>query len=62
MAHEVTDVILTAKEHEVHYSLSIFSKKASLHVHERNRIGLIVKNRAGKSTFLKNISDQQAEK
>src|SRR5664280_290912 len=52
----VTVVILTAKELEVHYGEEIILDKASLSVHEGDRIGLVGRNGAGKSTFLKIIS------
>ncbi len=52
----VTPVILTAKELEVHFGEQIILDKASLSVHEGDRIGLVGKNGAGKSTFLKIIS------
>ena len=53
---KVTPVILTAKELEVHYGEQIILDKASLSVHEGDRIGLVGRNGAGKSTFLKIIS------
>ena len=53
---KVTPVILTAKELEVHYGEQIILDKTSLSVHEGNRIGLVGRNGAGKSTFLKIIS------
>jgi len=56
MPNEVTEVILTAKELEVHFGENIILDKASLSVHEGDRIGLIGRNGAGKSTFLKIIS------
>jgi ATP-binding cassette subfamily F protein uup len=49
-------VILTAKELEVHYGDQVILDKASLSVHEGDRIGLVGRNGAGKSTFLKIIS------
>ena len=52
----VTVVILTAKELEVHFGEQIILDKASLSVHEGDRIGLVGRNGAGKSTFLKIIS------
>ena len=56
MANNVTPVILTAKELEVHYGVQIVLDKASLSVHEGDRIGLVGRNGAGKSTFLKILS------
>jgi ATP-binding cassette subfamily F protein uup len=53
---KVTPVILTAKELEVHYGEQVILDKASLSVHEGDRIGLVGRNGAGKSTFLKIIS------
>ncbi len=43
-------------ELEVHYGEQIILDKASLSVHEGDRIGLVGRNGAGKSTFLKVIS------
>lgn len=56
MADNVTPVILSALELEVHFGEQIVLNKASLSVHELDRIGLVGKNGAGKSTFLKIIS------
>ncbi len=56
MPDNVTPVILTALELEVHFGEQIILDKASLSVHEGDRIGLVGKNGAGKSTFLKIIS------
>jgi len=53
---KVNPVILTAKELEVHFGDQIVLDKASLSVHEEDRIGLVGRNGAGKSTFLKIIS------
>ena len=53
----VTVVILTAKELEVHFGEQVILDKASLSVHEGDRIGLVGRNGAGKSTFLKIISE-----
>lgn len=57
MAITVNPVILTAKELEVHFGEQIILNKASLSIHEKDRIGLVGRNGAGKSTFLKIISD-----
>ena len=59
MAENVTQVILTALELEVHFGEQIVLDKASLSIHEYDRIGLVGKNGAGKSTFLKIISGIQ---
>ncbi|MEE9431844.1 MAG: ATP-binding cassette domain-containing protein [Melioribacteraceae bacterium] len=56
MAKNVTQVILTAKELNVHFGQQVILNNASLSVHEGDRIGLVGKNGAGKSTFLKIIS------
>lgn len=56
MTESVAPVILTALEVEVHFGEHIILDKASLSVHEGDRIGLVGKNGAGKSTFLKIIS------
>ena len=56
MTDNVTPVILTALELEVHFGEQIVLDKASLSVHEYDRIGLVGRNGAGKSTFLKIIS------
>jgi len=56
MADNVTSVILSALELEVRFGEQIVLNKASLSVHELDRIGLVGKNGAGKSTFLKIIS------
>jgi ATP-binding cassette subfamily F protein uup len=52
----ITPVILTAKELSVQFGEQIVLDKASLSVHEGNRIGLVGRNGSGKSTFLKIIS------
>ncbi len=56
MAVTVNPVILTAKELQVHFGEQIILDKASLSIHEKDRIGLVGRNGAGKSTFLKIIS------
>ena len=56
MAKNVTPVILSALELEVHFGEQIILDKASLSIHEGDRIGLVGRNGAGKSTFLKIIS------
>jgi len=55
--NNINPVILTAMELEVHYGEQIILDKASLSVHEGDRIGLVGRNGAGKSTFLKVISN-----
>lgn len=59
MENNISPVILTATNIEVHYGEQIILDKASLSVHEGDRIGLVGRNGAGKSTFLKNISGIQ---
>ncbi len=56
MSVNITPVILSALELEVHFGEQVILDKASLSVHEGDRIGLVGKNGAGKSTFLKIIS------
>lgn len=56
MDNNISPVILAAKDLEVHYGEQIILDKASLSVHEGDRIGLVGRNGAGKSTFLKIIS------
>ncbi len=60
MTNNVMPAILTALELEVHYGEQIILDKASLTVHEEDRIGLVGRNGAGKSTFLKIISGTMA--
>lgn len=54
--NNINPVILTAMELEVHFGEHVILDKASLSVHEGDRIGLVGRNGAGKSTFLKIIS------
>lgn len=56
MANNITPVILSALDLEVNYGEQIILNKASLSVHLGDRIGLVGRNGAGKSTFLKIIS------
>lgn len=56
MENNVNPVILTAMNLEVHYGEQIVLDKASLTIHEGDRIGLVGRNGTGKSTFLKIIS------
>ena len=53
-----TPVILTASGLEVNYGEQIVLNKASLSIHEGDRIGLVGRNGSGKSTFLKIISGE----
>ena len=57
MKNNVTPVILTAMELDVHYGEQVILNNASLSIHEGDRIGLVGRNGAGKSTFLKIISE-----
>ena len=57
MDNNINPVILTAMELEVHYGEQIILDKACLSIHEGDRIGLVGRNGAGKSTFLKVISN-----
>lgn len=56
MKTNVNPVILTAMELEVRFGEQVILDKASLSVHEGDRIGLVGRNGAGKSTFLKVVS------
>ncbi|MBZ0198963.1 MAG: ATP-binding cassette domain-containing protein [Ignavibacteriaceae bacterium] len=56
MSNNANPVILTAKEIEVRYGEQIVLNKASLTIHEGDRIGLVGRNGTGKSTFLKIIA------
>ncbi len=56
MSENIAPVILTALELEIHFGDQIILDKASLSVHEGDRIGLVGRNGSGKSTFLKIIS------
>jgi len=58
MAEKVTPVILTAMELSLSFGEQIILNNTSLSIHEGDRIGLVGRNGAGKSTFLKIISDQ----
>ena len=57
MRNNVNPVILTAMELEVHFGEQIILNNASLSIHEGDQIGLVGRNGAGKSTFLKIISN-----
>ena len=56
MSSNISPVILSALELEVHFGEQVILDRASLSVHEGDRIGLVGRNGAGKSTFLKIIS------
>ena len=56
MENNITTPILTAMDLEVHYGEQVILDKASLSIHDGDRIGLLGRNGAGKSTFLKIIS------
>jgi len=56
MPNNIAPVIISALELEVRFGEHIILDKASLSVHEGDRIGLVGRNGAGKSTFLKIIS------
>jgi len=58
MAENVAPVILTAMEISLSFGEQIIFKEASLSIHEGDRIGLVGRNGAGKSTFLKIISGE----
>ena len=56
MANNVSPVILSAMDLEIHFGEQVVLDKASLSVHASDRIGLVGRNGSGKSTFLKIIS------
>jgi ABC transport system ATP-binding/permease protein len=49
-------VVLTALDIEVHFGEQVILDKASLTIHEGDKIGLVGRNGTGKSTFLKIIA------
>ena len=55
MNKNVNPVILTAMDLDVYYGEQVILDKASLSIHEGDRIGLVGRNGTGKSTFLKII-------
>jgi ATPase subunit of ABC transporter with duplicated ATPase domains len=57
MENNISPVILTAMGLNVHYGEQVILNNASLSIHEGDRIGLVGRNGAGKSTFLKIISE-----
>lgn len=57
MSNDVTTAILTAMNLNVAFGEQVILNDASLSIHEGDRIGLVGRNGAGKSTFLKIISD-----
>lgn len=56
MTNHINPVIVSALDLEVHYGEQVILNKASLSVHQGDRIGLVGRNGAGKSTFLKIIA------
>lgn len=56
MSTQITPVVLAAKELFVEYGEHKILDSATLSIHEGDRIGLVGRNGAGKSTFLKIIS------
>ena len=52
MAEKVAPVILTAMELSLSFGEQIILNDASLSIHEGDRIGLVGRNGAGKSTFM----------
>ena len=62
MANNVSPVILSAMDLEVHFGEQVVLDKASLSVHASDRIGLVGRNGSGKSTFLKIISGYEFKK
>ncbi|HPN39039.1 MAG TPA: ABC-F family ATP-binding cassette domain-containing protein [Melioribacteraceae bacterium] len=58
MSESITPVILTAQELELSYGQHVILNKATLSIHEGDRIGLIGRNGAGKSSFLKIIAGE----
>ncbi len=57
MENNINPVIITAMNLEVHFGEQVILNNASLSIHEGDRIGLVGRNGAGKSTFLKIISE-----
>ncbi|MBI9072722.1 MAG: ATP-binding cassette domain-containing protein [Melioribacteraceae bacterium] len=53
---KIDPVIISANELNVHFGEQVILEEASLSIHDGDRIGLIGRNGAGKSTFLKIIS------
>ena len=58
MSDNINPVILTAMDLSLSFGEQIILEDASLSIHEGDRIGLVGRNGAGKSTFLKIISEQ----
>jgi ABC transport system ATP-binding/permease protein len=56
MSNNINPAILSALDVEMHFGEQVVLDKASLTVHEGDRIGFVGRNGAGKSTFLKIIS------
>jgi len=59
LSNGTSPVLLTAKELRVEYGEQVVLDNASLTVHSTDRIGLVGRNGAGKSTFLKIIAGLQ---
>lgn len=57
MVNKINPVILTAMDLKVQFGDQVILNNASLSIHEGDRIGLVGRNGAGKSTFLKIISE-----
>lgn len=56
MAAQVDPVLITAKELSVHFGEQVILDETSLTIHDNDRIGLVGRNGAGKSTFLKIVT------
>ncbi len=56
MSKSVSPVIIAAHEVSARFGEQVVLKKATLNVHQRDRIGLIGNNGSGKSTLLKIIA------
>lgn len=56
MAINIDPVLITAKELSVHFGEQIILDETSLTIHDNDRIGLVGRNGAGKSTFLKIVT------
>ena len=56
MSKSVSPVIVAAHEVSIRFGEQVVLKKATLNVHQRDRIGLIGNNGSGKSTLLKIIA------
>lgn len=56
MSDNISPVILTALDLKVHFGDQVILDNASLTIHQSDRVGLVGRNGAGKSTFLKIIA------